>query len=95
MAKVSKLCRLTEFARKYGDVYSLKMAHANLIVLSSQEAVRDIMEKNSAIVSDRPPNHFTHEITQGDHMGAARYGVPFGYLVFNFSSKSQASVGGV
>jgi hypothetical protein len=60
-------------ARRYGDVYSLKIINSTVIVLSSTTAIREIMDKNSAIVSDRPASHFAQEITGGNHMGASRY----------------------
>ena len=60
-------------ARQYGDVYSLKIINSTMVVLSSTNAIREIMDKNSAIVSDRPPSHFAQEVTGGNHMGASRY----------------------
>lgn len=65
--------RLTEMARQYGDVYSLKVINSTVIVLSSTTAIKEVMEKNSAIVSDRPASHFAQEVTGGNHMGASRY----------------------
>lgn len=65
--------RLTEMARQYGDMYSLKIINSTVIVLSSTTAIREIMDKNSAIVSDRPASHFAQEITGGNHIGASRY----------------------
>ena len=71
---------MTEMARQYGDVYSMKIINSTLIVLSSTTAVKEIMDKNSAIVSDRPASHFAEEITGGNHMGASRYS---GFLPFS------------
>lgn len=51
----------------------MKISNSTLIVLSSATAVSEIMDKNSAIVSDRPASHFAEEITGGNHMGASRY----------------------
>ena len=65
--------RLTEMARQYGDLYSLKIINSTVIVLSSITAIREIMDRNSAIVSDRPVSHFAQEITGGNHIGASRY----------------------
>lgn len=70
---MSVACRLTEMAHQYGDVYSLKIINSTVIVLSSTTAIREIMDKNSAVVSDRPASHFAQEITGGNHMGASRY----------------------
>ena len=60
-------------AHQYGNVYSLKVINSTVIVLSSTAAIREIMEKNSAIVSGRLASHFIQEITGGNHMGASRY----------------------
>jgi len=60
-------------ARQYGDVYSLKIINSTIVVLSSTTAIREIMDKNSAIVSDRVASHFAQEVTGGNHMGASRY----------------------
>ena len=60
-------------ARQYGDVYSLKIINSTIVVLSSTTAIREIMDKKSAIVSDRPASHFAQEITGGNHVGASRY----------------------
>jgi len=65
--------RMTEMARQYGDVYSLKIINSTIVVLSSTTAIREIMDKKSAIVSDRPASHFAQEITGGNHVGASRY----------------------
>jgi hypothetical protein len=67
--------RLTEIAREYGDIYSLKIISETIIVLSSATVIRDIIEKNSAIVSDRPHSHMGHEVTDGKNMGIAHYGL--------------------
>ena len=60
-------------ARQYGEVYSLKIVNSTVVVLSSTAAIKEIMDKHSAIVSDRPASHFAQEITGGNHMGASRY----------------------
>ena len=60
-------------ARQYGNVYSMKIINSTIVVLSSTATIREIMDKNSAIVSDRPASHFAEEITGGNHMGASRY----------------------
>ena len=65
--------RFTELARQYGDMYSLKISNSTVVVLSSTTVIREIMDKNSAIVSDRPASHFAQEITGGNHIGASRY----------------------
>jgi hypothetical protein len=61
-------------ARQYGDVYSLKIVSGTIVVLSSVPAVREILVKNSSIVSDRPASHITDEVTWGRNLVLIRYG---------------------
>ena len=42
-----------KWAREYGPVYSLMIGTKCLIVLSSHEAVKDLLDKKSGIYSDR------------------------------------------
>ena len=51
----------------------MKIINSTIVVLSSTTVIREIMDKNSAIVSDRPASHFAELITGGNHMGASRY----------------------
>jgi hypothetical protein len=43
-----------KWAREYGDVYSVMMGGRPTIVMSSAEAVKDLLDRKSAIYSDRP-----------------------------------------
>ncbi|KAG8899688.1 hypothetical protein FRC01_010414 [Tulasnella sp. 417] len=66
--------KYTEWARKYGDVISLKIASGTIIVLSSVQSIRDIFEKHNAITCDRPPHELTEQLTGGNHILFIRYG---------------------
>ncbi|KAF4611646.1 hypothetical protein D9613_003745 [Agrocybe pediades] len=44
----------TEWAARYGDVVHIKIFSQPMIILSSLEAVRDLLDKKSSIYSDRP-----------------------------------------
>ncbi|KAL1745665.1 cytochrome P450 [Schizophyllum fasciatum] len=48
--------RFTEWAREFGEIYSLKVGPSTSIVLSSPAAIREVLDKHSARTSDRPPN---------------------------------------
>ncbi|KAG8881954.1 hypothetical protein FRB98_004050 [Tulasnella sp. 332] len=65
--------KFTEWAREYGDVYSLKIGPATAIVLSSAPAVKELMERRSASTSDRPPSHMVDVITDYKNLVLARY----------------------
>lgn len=43
-----------DWARKYGDVMSLNVLGQSLVILSSEEAAADLLEKRSANYADRP-----------------------------------------
>ncbi|KDQ57266.1 hypothetical protein JAAARDRAFT_35893 [Jaapia argillacea MUCL 33604] len=65
--------KFTEWAQVYGDVYSLKIGPGTAIVISSAEAVRELMDKRSATTVDRPPNFMADAVTGGLNMVLARY----------------------
>ncbi|KAJ8518804.1 hypothetical protein ONZ45_g4167 [Pleurotus djamor] len=44
-----------EWAKKYGDVVRLSLLGKNVIVLDSDEAAVDLLDKRSQLYSDRPP----------------------------------------
>ncbi|KAJ7595473.1 cytochrome P450, partial [Mycena floridula] len=65
--------KLTEWARQYGDLYSLKLGPGTAIVISSASVVKELMDKRSASTADRPPSHLGHAVTGGNSMGLAPY----------------------
>ncbi|KAF9002370.1 putative cytochrome P450 monooxygenase, partial [Cyathus striatus] len=46
---------LTRWAREFGDIYSLKLFNKTLVVLSSPEAVKNVLDKQGAVTGGRPP----------------------------------------
>ncbi|KAG8943877.1 hypothetical protein FRC03_002283, partial [Tulasnella sp. 419] len=46
--------KFTEWSRTYGGVYSLKVGSQTIIVVSSPEAIYELLEKNGAITVSRP-----------------------------------------
>lgn len=42
-----------KWAQEYGPVYSLVLGTKTIVVLSSAEAIRDLLDKRSGIYSDR------------------------------------------
>jgi len=65
--------KLTEWSRVWGECYSLKLGPGTVIVLSSTEAVREVMDKRNATTADRPPSYVADIITEGHHIGVVRY----------------------
>lgn len=48
-------------------IYSLILGTKTMIVLSSDTAVKDLLDKRSAIYSDRPDMFIGQEIASGNH----------------------------
>ncbi|KAJ7489227.1 cytochrome P450 [Mycena latifolia] len=49
--------RVAQWARPYGDIYSLKLSSATMVVLSSATAIKQVVDKHGWAVSSRPPNY--------------------------------------
>ncbi|MCJ1240632.1 hypothetical protein MMC14_008636, partial [Varicellaria rhodocarpa] len=61
--------KFTEWAAKYGGIFSLKVGPANTVVISSPDLIRSLVDKKSSIYSDRPASYVSHDlITHGDHL---------------------------
>ncbi|KAK0622035.1 cytochrome P450 [Bombardia bombarda] len=54
-----------KWANEYGPVYSLMLGTQVMIVLSSDQAVKDLLDKRSAIYSSRPESYIGQEILSG------------------------------
>ncbi|KAG9095721.1 hypothetical protein FS749_009926 [Ceratobasidium sp. UAMH 11750] len=65
--------QLSEWARKYGGIYSLKLGTKTAIVLTDATAVKDLMDKRSQSTADRPSNHVADLVTSGLYMALAGY----------------------
>ncbi|KAL0567565.1 hypothetical protein V5O48_014425 [Marasmius crinis-equi] len=65
--------RFTEWARQYGDIYSLKVTSGTAVVLTGTEVVKELMDKRSATTSDRPSSHMAEKVTGGMNMGFEPY----------------------
>ncbi|KAA1473594.1 cytochrome P450 [Dentipellis sp. KUC8613] len=57
--------RLTEWARAYGGIISLKISSGTVIVLSNPRVVQDLMEARSSTTANRPASHFGDLVTGG------------------------------
>lgn len=54
-----------KWAREYGPVYSLILGTSTMIVLSSDKAVKDLMDKKSGKYSHRPELYVGQELCSG------------------------------
>jgi cytochrome P450 len=61
--------RFTEWARQYGGLYTLKLGPGTVAVLTDRRIIKQLMDKRSAVSSDRPLNLVGQQlITEGDHV---------------------------
>ncbi|KAF5008758.1 hypothetical protein FDECE_4995 [Fusarium decemcellulare] len=61
-----------KWAQEYGPVYSLILGTKKVIVLSSDAAVKDLLDKKGGLYSDRPDMFIGQKIASGNHR--LRYG---------------------
>ncbi|KAK7040226.1 hypothetical protein VNI00_010032 [Paramarasmius palmivorus] len=57
--------RFTEWARKYGGIFSLKIGSQTLIVLNTMEHVKELLDRRNAATAGRPQLHVADMITKG------------------------------
>ena len=61
--------RFTKWAKEYGPLVSLKLGSSTTIVISDRSMVKALIDKKSAIYSDRPPSYIANDlITKGDSL---------------------------
>ncbi|KAF5358757.1 hypothetical protein D9758_008555 [Tetrapyrgos nigripes] len=65
--------KLTEWAREYGDFYSLKLGSDTAIVLTSMKAVKELLDQQSGLTSDRPKSYFAETTFEGLHAATMSY----------------------
>ena len=68
------MTRITQWAREYGDIYSLLLGPIPVVVVSSAVAIREFMDENSAVTSGRPQFHMVNLINDpGTTMATISY----------------------
>ncbi|KAK4054438.1 hypothetical protein OIV83_000932 [Microbotryomycetes sp. JL201] len=66
--------QMTQWAKEYGPIFSLKLGSGTMVVLTGQREVKELLDRRSATTSDRPPLHVANElITNGKHLLAMGY----------------------
>ncbi|KAE8347387.1 hypothetical protein BDV24DRAFT_173253 [Aspergillus arachidicola] len=79
---------MLEWSRTYGDIYSLKLGSATVIVLSSADVVTELFEKRGAIYSSRPGSYLANELLcpNDTHLLLMSYGPAWRHLRKAFMS---------
>lgn len=65
--------KFAEWAKQYGEIFSLKIGPGTAIVISSPRLIKQLVDKKSSIYSNRPPNHVGGIISNGDHLLLMQY----------------------
>jgi cytochrome P450 family 619 len=61
--------RFTEWAQRYGGIFSLKFGSGTTVVLTDRRIIRELMDKRSAKTSHRPPAYvLRHLVNEGDYV---------------------------
>lgn len=54
-----------QWAQKYGPVFSLIMGPKTIVVLSSDIAVKEVLDKQSSITNERGDHYVGHDVLSG------------------------------
>lgn len=74
MFSLTEGLRFVEWARQYGGMFSLKLGPGTAIVLTDRRLVKELLDKKSAISSDRSTSYVLQSlVTQGDYMLTMNY----------------------
>jgi hypothetical protein len=68
MPKGNAHLQFQKWAQEYGPVYSLILGTKVMIVLSSDQAVKDLLDKRSGIYSSRPDMYLGNVVSGGLRM---------------------------
>ena len=75
LTRIKTSSRFTEWAQQYGGIFSLKLGPATAVVITSPSIVKALLDKKSAIYSNRPPSYVSHDLmTRGDHLLVMAHG---------------------
>ncbi|KAG9015638.1 hypothetical protein FRB90_004645 [Tulasnella sp. 427] len=66
--------RFSEWAKQYGEIFSLKMANGTIVVLNTPQAVRYVLDKKNALTADRPDFFVINYVTGNLNLGFIKYG---------------------
>ncbi|GAB7330838.1 hypothetical protein MBLNU13_g02377t1 [Cladosporium sp. NU13] len=66
--KKSAHFQFSEWAKQYGGLYSLKLGTGTAVVITDRRLVKQLIDKKSALYSDRPKSYVANLISSGDHI---------------------------
>ena len=60
--------KFKEWAKQYGEIFSLKLGTGTAVVITSKRLVKELVDKKSSIYSERPKSYVAKLISGGDHI---------------------------
>ena len=60
--------QFSQWANQYGGLYSLKLGTGTAVVITDRRLVKQLIDKKSALYSDRPKSYVADLISSGDHI---------------------------
>lgn len=66
--------QFTQWAQQYGGIYTLKLGTGTAAVITDRRLVKQLIDKKSAIYSDRPKSYVADLISSGDHILLMKHG---------------------
>jgi cytochrome P450 len=66
--------QFTQWAQQYGGLYTLKLGTGTAAVITDRRLVKQLIDKKSALYSERPESYVANLISSGDHILLMKYG---------------------
>lgn len=66
--------QFTKWAQQYGGLYTLKLGTGTAAVITDRRLIKELIDKKSAIYSDRPKSYVADLISSGDHILLMKHG---------------------
>lgn len=66
--------QFTEWAKQYGGIYTLKLGTGTAAVITDRRLIKQLVDKKSALYSERPKSYVANLISSGDHILLMQHG---------------------
>ncbi|KAK7461912.1 hypothetical protein VKT23_008343 [Stygiomarasmius scandens] len=73
--------KFTEWAREYGDIFSLKVGPDTVVVITSMKAVKELIDQQSGLTADRPKSYMVETMYEDVHAALMRYSCVDTFLI--------------
>lgn len=66
--------QFSEWAKQYGGIYTLKLGTGTAAVITDRRLIKQLVDKKSALYSERPKSYVASLISSGDHILLMQHG---------------------